>query len=67
MTANDDDFRRRIQKELAAAETAHDAAVSQIHLELAKRYLEEIETDPDALRGHCAQGSRSTGQIGAFG
>ena len=66
MTDNDDYYRRRIEEELAAAETASDAAISQIHLEMAKRYLEELDTDPDA-RGHRASGSRSTEQIGTFG
>ncbi|MFL6739888.1 MAG: hypothetical protein ACJ8FC_10610 [Sphingomicrobium sp.] len=40
MTDGNAYYRQRADEELAAAESAGDPAISQIHLELARRYLD---------------------------
>lgn len=60
---NLDYYRRRAEEELAAAEQASDAAIAQIHNELARRYHAQLSNGDELVNGHTGR-AKSMG--GAF-
>jgi len=47
MIETDNYYRRRIEEELAAAARSEDPSISQIHLEMARRYREILGSEAD--------------------
>jgi hypothetical protein len=59
-TQNLDYYRQRAGEELAAAERAADPAIAQIHREMAGRYRDKMNREPDRLSAD-ARSARSIG------
>ena len=63
MTETDNYYRRRIQEELAAAERAADASVSQIHREMARRYRDMLTIGAEMANGDSVMAGTKGGAI----
>ena len=48
---DNDYYRQRVEEELAAADSANDAGVSQIHLDMAELYRDLLRAEPAAVNG----------------
>ena len=55
MTDNDSYYRQRIEEELAAANSASDAAISKLHNDMAQLYRELLGVEPPRVKGSGVQ------------
>lgn len=67
MIETDNYYRRRFEEELAAAAVSEDPSISQIHLEMARRYRDMLSAEADRADGDAVMVEPGGGAIAGSG